>query len=103
MSCLYELPVLAALEEEFASENLAVVTICLYTSTKEAREALQDANVEVLTLIDKKSDTMWSYQVSNTPTTYLIDATGVIQKYYISYGDNTEVHLRAEIKRLLEA
>lgn len=96
------MPVLATLEEEFADENLAVVTICIGSSAKEVSEALQEANTDVLVLMDESGKTESPYQVGGVPVTYLIDGDGVVQTSNFGYGDDTEKYLRAEIERLLE-
>lgn len=96
-----ELPVLATLEEEFASENLAVVTICVGSSAARARSALQEANVGLLTLVDERRETMISYRAVRTPITYLIGSDGVILMSDVGYGDDTEEYLRSQIQRLL--
>lgn len=100
--CLKELPVLATLEREFAAEGLAVVTVCMGSSPKEARQALQRAKAEVRTLIDEDAATATPYQVGGTPTTYLVDDGGVIVMSNVGYGGGTESILRDEIERLLE-
>jgi hypothetical protein len=79
-----------------------VVTICLTASAEETRTALQGANADVLALLDEDSETMWPYHVSGTPTTYLVDGTGVIQMYDTGYESGTRARLQAEIERLLE-
>ena len=66
------------------------------------RQALDEANVDVLTLVDEDGKTVSPYQVSGTPTTYLIDHTGVIRMSHVGYGDGTEDTWRTEIERLLE-
>jgi hypothetical protein len=93
---------LAALEKEFADEGLAVVTICLGASSGEAREALKGTGADVLVLVDETTKTQLPYHASSTPTTYLIDNSGVIQMSQVGYGDGVENYLRAEIERLLE-
>jgi hypothetical protein len=93
------LPVLATLEQEF--EGLAVVTVCI-GSGEEARDALREAGVSLLTLIDDDLATCGAYRANTMPTTYLIDANGVIQMSETGYGNDTLEQLRSEIQRLLE-
>jgi hypothetical protein len=94
---------LAALQKDFADEDVVVVTICLGCSTEEAREGLKEANAEgILTLVDENMEAMMPYHASATPTTYLIDREGVIQMGDVGYNGSTKAHLRDEIKRLLE-
>ena len=96
------MPVLAALEHEFSSNGLSVATICLESSAKEARQALQQADADLLVLIDEDAETVWPYQVGGTPTTYLIDGEGVIVMSSTGYAAGTENKLRAGIERALE-
>jgi len=79
-----------------------VVTICLGSPAEEARQALQRANVDLLVLVDEDAETVQPYQVSGTPTTYLIDSQGVIVMSNAGYGTGAESKLRAGIKRALE-
>ncbi|MBU0491217.1 MAG: TlpA family protein disulfide reductase [Chloroflexi bacterium] len=96
-----ELPVLAALEREFAADNLVVVTVCLGSSEAQARQALQKARVSLMTLVDRNWQTQGDYGVRGTPTTYLISADGVILMSDVGYGQGKDAILRAEIRRLL--
>lgn len=96
-----ELPVLAALEREFAAEQLVVLTVCLGASPAQARAALQKARVNLMTLVDEDWQTQGVYGVRGTPTTYLISAAGVILMSDVGYGKGKESYLRAEIRRLL--
>lgn len=79
-----------------------MVTICLGASPEEARAALKGTGADVLVLVDGTAKTQLPYHASGTPTTYLIDGSGVIQMAKVGYGDGTESYLRAEIERLLE-
>ena len=96
------MPVLATLEKEFAAKGLAVVTVCMGASAEEARQALRKANIDLRTLVDEDTETASPYRISGTPTTYLIDGTGMIVTSSVGYGDDTEDSLRAEIQRLLD-
>ena len=101
-ACFEELPVLADLEHEFGADGLSVVTICLGSPAEEVRQALQRANVDLLVLVDEDAETVQPYQVSGTPTTYLIDGQGVIVMSNAGYGTGVESRLRAGIERALE-
>ena len=79
-----------------------MATICLGASAQETREALQDTGADVLALVDEDTETMMVYHASATPTTYLINGSGVIQMAQVGYGSGMDSYLRAEIKRLLE-
>jgi hypothetical protein len=79
-----------------------VVTVCLSASAKEAREALQGTSADVLALVDEDTETLTPYHISSTPTTYLIDGSGVIKMSQVGYGNGVDNYLRAEIERLLE-
>ena len=79
-----------------------MVTICLGASPQETREALQGTGANVLALVDEDTETMIPYHASSTPTTYLIDGSGVIQMAQVGYGSGVEDYLQAEIERLLE-
>lgn len=95
------MPVLATLEEEFASEKLAVVTICMRAPAAQARQALQEKNVDLLVLLDEDVQVRRLYRVRATPTTYLIAGDGGILMHDIGYGDGKADYLRGEIRRLL--
>lgn len=95
-----ELPVLAALEEEFSDEHMVVVTVSV-GSAEDSREALDEAGVTLLTLLDEHDRTMGAYRVSGTPTLYLIGADGTILMSNVGYARGMEQYLRDEIGRLL--
>jgi peroxiredoxin len=100
--CLEELPDLEALEEEFAPQELAVVTINMDSSVEEALSALQETNVTLPTLLGNNSNVMRAYSVNATPTTYIIDGNGTIVVNKVGYGKGTEDYLHSEIQDLLE-
>jgi hypothetical protein len=94
---------LAALQEEFVDESVAVIAICLGCSAEEAREGLKKANTEgILVLLDGNTGIMMPYHASVTPTTYLVDRDGVIQVSDVGYSSGMKARLRDEIERLLE-
>ncbi len=80
---------------------MAVVTICMGSSTDEVQEALAGADANVLALVDENSTTRAPYHASSTPTTYLIDGAGVIQWSQVGYGEGMEDVFRSEIEQLL--
>jgi len=100
--CIEELPVLEALEEEFAAQNLAVVTVSADPLMEDARSALREANVELMTLMDESKSVMRAYSISATPATYLIDGNGTIVMNSVGYGKETEERLRSKIRELLK-
>lgn len=99
--CREELPVLADLEEDFTAQGLTVMTVSVDSSPEPVRDVLQEANVDLLTLLDEDSKVMRAYGVSSTPTTYLIDEGGMILMLDVGYGERTEERLRDEIRQAL--
>lgn len=95
-----ELPVLAALEQEFTDDHLVVMTVSV-GSAEDSRAALDEADVTLLTLLDERDSTISAYHVSGTPTLYLIAADGTILMSNIGYAPGMEQYLRGEIERLL--
>ena len=79
-----------------------MVTVCLGASKPQAREALQKAKVDLLTLVDEGSETIAAFRVRGTPTTYLVGADGTVLMSDVGYGRGKEEALRGEIRRLLE-
>lgn len=78
-----------------------MVTVCLGASESQAREALRQAKLDLLTLVDEGSDTVTDFRVRGTPTTYLIGADGTILMSDVGYGPGKEETLRSEVRRLL--
>ncbi len=90
------------MEENFAAHDLAVVTVSVGASPEGIREALHEADVMLLTLLDERSEVMETYRVSGTPTTYLIGEDGTILMSDVGYSNETEENLQREISQLLE-
>jgi hypothetical protein len=95
------LPVLAAIEGDFAEDGLIVVTICIAASAEKARETANEVNAKLMIALDPGGEVASAYRVRGTPTTYLVDEEGVVQFVQIGYGVGSEKELRKAIVRLL--
>ena len=97
-----ELPVLAALQEEFAHSGVSVITVCLGASREEVQGVLEEESVHLLTLVDEDMESAATYHAMSTPTNYLIDADGIVVFSDVGYGSGTYDILRGQILQLLE-
>jgi hypothetical protein len=79
-----------------------VITVCLGASPGEAERILAEESVNLLTLVDQEMEAVAPFHAMSTPTTYLIDAEGVIATSNVGYGSGTHDLLRSQILELIE-
>lgn len=90
------------MNEDFDPADVIVITVCLGASTDEVERVLREEEISLLTLVDEELETATTYHALSTPTTYLIDADGVIVTSEVGYGGGTQDRLREQILALLE-
>jgi len=101
--CKKELPILQKLAQEYASQGLVVLTVNATDQDDVAKvqEMVGELGMTFPVLLDQAKAFSSNYQAMFFPSTFFIDASGVIRE--IKLGDSTEADLRTKIESLLAA
>lgn len=96
--CIYELPTLEHIAEEFAAGGVRVVGINLDRSESDFRSAVEDFEVSYLQIYDSDTGPVGDlYRIAGIPMTYVIDRNGIITARGLR-GEN----LIAAVQELIE-
>lgn len=101
--CRAAFPALDALQEEFGAKGVRVVAVSV-DQNRAAMEAFLKKHPVGFTIVrDAAMKLVQHVDVPTMPTTYVIDARGVVRFVHAGYeGDATRDRLKAEIATLLE-
>jgi thiol-disulfide isomerase/thioredoxin len=101
--CRAEMPALARVHADLASEGLEILAVNVTRQDSEAaaRGFIADLGLDLPVAFDRDGQVERSYLVRALPTTFFIDAEGVIRTVIIG-GPMRESVLRAEAEALLE-
>lgn len=104
--CKQEMPHLDAIEKELGSQGFKVLSI----STDDARAAskvkpyIKSRGYGFTVLLDKDTSVVSQYNPGKSlPYSALIDRSGKIHQVFKGYKPGEEVHLRAEVKKLVDS
>lgn len=99
--CQQELPILQKLVQEYESTGLVVLTVNAIDqdSTDKVQAMMAEKGMNLPVLLDQGATFASTYQAIFFPTTYYVDAAGVIR--FIKLGDSTEADLRSHVEGLL--
>jgi len=99
--CQKELPILEQLYREYQSQGLLVLTVNAIgqDSLDKVQAMVSEKAMTLPVLLDNGDQFADAYEALFLPTTYYIDAYGVIR--FIKMGDSTEADLRAHVEDLL--
>lgn len=84
--CQAEMPHMQKFYEDYASKDVAILGVNLTPTEKSKNDIYTFVDDEKLTfpiVLDEEGDTMLAYRVVAYPTTYLLDARGVIQEKFV--------------------
>jgi len=101
--CLTSLPVLETLRKEFPEERFQVVAVNLDTDTRKALRFLEKIRVGYPSATDPKGRIPASYGLETMPTSYLIDADGVVRHVHEGFRKKDVEQLREKIAQLVAA
>jgi len=77
--CIYELPALESIVEEFAAEGVRVIGINLDRSDSDFRSAVETYEISYLQIYDSNVGPIGDlYRIDGIPMTYIIDRDGII-------------------------
>lgn len=99
--CKQELPILEKLYREYQQKGLVVLSINALDqdSVENVQAIVNEYGMTFPVLLDQDRQFANAYQAIFFPTTFIVDANGVIRE--ISLGDNTEAELRSSLDTLL--
>jgi peroxiredoxin len=100
--CRAEMPALERIDQETPGLALLAVNATSQDSREQALAFMDENGLGLPVLFDRDGEVARRYEVRSLPTTFFIDATGVIQEVVIG-GPLAEALLRLRIERLFEA
>ncbi len=100
--CLIAIPEIEKIRSEFPAEAFQIVAVNLDRKKKKALRFLEKHPVGYPSASDPKGRLPDQFGVDTMPTSYLIDANGVIRYVHRGFKAGDGSILRLEIRRLLE-
>ncbi len=99
--CKQEIPILEKLSQEYQQKGVVFISVNAIDQDdlNNVQTIVSDYRMTIPVLLDQGRQFADKYQALFFPTTYLVDATGVIRE--ISLGDNTEAELRFSLEKVL--
>jgi peroxiredoxin len=97
--CIEEMPLFNELYSEFESQGLEIIAVNRGESLDQAKKFTDPMNLKYKLLLDKADEVYNAYNLQAMPTTFFVDANGVIQ--HIKFGAISEEELRQRIETLL--
>ena len=102
--CRMEAPAIDKLWRTYKDKGLVVVGIALESGgPAQVKKFAEDNGLTYRLVADESGDIAKSYKISPIPTTYIVDAKGVIRQVHIGFGPGAEKDFEKEIKALLPA
>jgi thiol-disulfide isomerase/thioredoxin len=101
--CLISLPLLESLRGEFPEAEFQIVAVNLDTDSRKALRFLDKIRVGYPSAADPDGRIPASYGLATMPTSYLIDADGVIRHVHEGFRKSDVDALRERIRRLIAA
>ncbi len=95
-ACVYEMPFLEQIHEEWSEKGLVMLAINVGESPAKIQSLLKRYNFSIPVLLDTTETVARKYGVTGWPTTFLIDRDGVVQDRVIGAFPN-----KAEIEKRL--
>jgi len=94
--CIYEMPFIQEVYEEWSASGLVVLAINKGESLSTAKDFMQSDNYSFPVLLDISQDVALEYNIRGIPTTFFIDKDGIIQAIKVGAFSS-----RAEIEMML--
>ncbi len=93
--CVFEMPYIQEIYEEWADKGLVVLAINLGEGSSKVEEFTQSHNLSFTVLLDTKRDVAQKYNIQYIPTTFFIDKDGIIQDKLIgAFQNKTQIENR---------
>jgi len=90
--CVEEMPLLEKMHQKWPAKGLVFLAIDVGEDPTTIREFVKKQGLSFTVLLDTKSEVAEKYNVGGLPTTYFIDANGIIQELKIgAFSSLTEI------------
>jgi cytochrome c biogenesis protein CcmG/thiol:disulfide interchange protein DsbE len=99
--CKQEMPILEELNKEYAAKGIVFLSVNAIDqdSLDKVQALVAEMGLSFPVMLDKGHQFADEYQAIFFPTTFIVDAKGVIRE--VNLGDSTEEELRSSLERLL--
>ncbi len=99
--CLQSLPQLEALQHELGPRGFQVVAVNVDQDPVKARRLLAKLDIGYPSASDPKGELPGKYELPTMPTSFVVDANGVIRIVHSGFRDGDLDELRPKIKALM--
>jgi peroxiredoxin len=99
-ACEFQMPYIQASYEQWPSDTIAVLTINIGDSIPAIQNYVTSQGLTFPVLLDSRGNVAKTYGVPGVPTTFLIDADGILQAYKIGAFQNQQ-SMEDSIKNIL--
>jgi len=89
--CKKEFPSVEAYYRDLKKKNFELLAIYIGNDPQPSREFKEQFNVTFPMLVDESAEILNTYNITATPTNYLINPKGVISKRVIGYVDRKQI------------
>lgn len=92
--CIYEMPFIQEVYEEWSASGLVVLAINKGESLSTAKDFMQSNNYSFPVLLDISQDVALEYNIWGIPTTFFIDRDGIIQATKVgAFSSKAEIEM----------
>ena len=89
--CLYEMPFIQEIFEEWSDQGLVILAIDMGESLATVKDFLQSHNFSFPVLLDIDQDVALEYNIRGIPTTFFIDKDGIIREIFFGAFPDKEI------------
>lgn len=90
--CVYEMPFLQEIHEEYSEEGLMLLAVNVGESSSRVEEFVQSKDLSLPVLLDTRRVVSQQYSIRYYPTTFFIDEDGIIQEKKIgAFASKAEI------------
>lgn len=101
--CLRSLPLINELYARYRDEGLEVIAINVDSNIEDGQDFLLDIDLDYLIPFDVDNDVLQAYEVMGMPTSFLVDAQGIIRMVHVGFREGDIADIEHAIKAALPA
>ncbi|WP_316366157.1 TlpA family protein disulfide reductase [Candidatus Thiodiazotropha sp. CDECU1] len=101
--CIKELPDLQRAAEILGADNIAVVTVNSGESRELVQQFIKERSLILPVLLDRDSHMLRQWQVLALPTSYIVNARGLVVARVVGGIDWDELSILAQVRSLISA
>ncbi|MEX2016114.1 MAG: TlpA disulfide reductase family protein [Candidatus Hydrogenedentales bacterium] len=99
--CLQSMPILAAIEQEYADRGVALYAVNVGEPPALVASFLEDQGWDITVAVDPAMQAARDYVVNGIPQTVIIDKAGRIQAVHVGVGPNYRANLEEDLDAVL--